>query len=59
MFNTATKMAGWKEDTRKLVPALEYEVEVSTKYFNRLSKHVWFEIDAASFGYGCVENYVK
>ena len=52
VLSTTAKMAGWKEDTRKLIPALEYEVEVSEKDFNRLSKHVRFDIDAVPFGYG-------
>ena len=52
VLSTTAKMAGWKEDTRKLIPALEYEVEVSEKDFNRLSKNVRFDIDAVPFGYG-------
>lgn len=45
------KMAGWLEDTRKLIPAVEYEVFVSDKDFERLSKVVRFDIDAIPFGY--------
>lgn len=45
------KMAGWKEDTRKLIPALEYEVEVSDEDWNRLSNEVRFDIDAIPYGY--------
>jgi geranylgeranyl reductase family protein len=52
VLSSTAKMAGWKEDTRKLIPALEYEVEVSPEDFNRLSKNVRFDIDAVPFGYG-------
>nr|WP_299033372.1 geranylgeranyl reductase family protein [uncultured Tenacibaculum sp.] len=50
-LSPTAKMAGWKEDTRKLIPALEYEVEVSDKDFERLSKEVRFDIDAIPYGY--------
>ena len=45
------KMAGW-EETRHLIPALEYEVEVSPGDFERLSKEVRFDFDAVPHGYG-------
>jgi len=45
------KMAGWKE-TRTLIPALEYEIEVPMADFNRLSQTVRFDVDAIPFGYG-------
>ncbi len=45
------KLAGWKE-TRFLMPALEYEVEVSPADFERLSQRVRFDIDAMPAGYG-------
>jgi geranylgeranyl reductase family protein len=45
------KMAGWVEDTRTLIPALEYEVEVSEEDFERLSKEVRFDINAIPYGY--------
>ena len=51
VLSPTAKMAGWKEDTRKLIPALEYEVEVPTEDFERLSKEVRFDIDAAPSGY--------
>jgi len=51
VLSPTAKMAGWKEDTRKLIPALEYEVEVNEKDFERLSKDVRFDIDEAPFGY--------
>jgi geranylgeranyl reductase family protein len=44
------KMAGW-EDTRYLIPALEYEVEVSESDFNRLSGEVRFDINFIPGGY--------
>ncbi len=50
-LSPTAKMAGWKEDTRKLIPALEYEVEVSDADFERLSKEVRFDIDAIPYGY--------
>ncbi|UAM99249.1 geranylgeranyl reductase family protein [Polaribacter litorisediminis] len=51
VLSPTAKMAGWKEDTRKLIPALEYEVEVSAEDFERLSKSVRFDIDAVPYGY--------
>lgn len=50
-LSPTAKMAGWKEDTRKLIPALEYEVEVSEEDFNRLKDEVRFDIDAIPYGY--------
>lgn len=50
-LSPTAKMAGWVEDTRKLIPALEYEVEVSDEDFERLSKEVRFDIDAIPYGY--------
>lgn len=44
------KLAGWPE-TRKLIPALEYEVEVSETDFKRLSQEARFDIDAIPNGY--------
>lgn len=51
VLSPTAKMAGWKTDTRKLIPALEYEVEVSAQDFDRLSKNVRFDIDAVPYGY--------
>lgn len=45
------KITGWKE-TRTLIPALEYEVEVPKADFDRLSKKVRFDIDVIPYGYG-------
>ncbi|ANW96375.1 geranylgeranyl reductase [Wenyingzhuangia fucanilytica] len=52
VYSQVAKMAGWKEDTRTLIPALEYEVEVNQKDFDRLSKEIRFDIDAIPAGYG-------
>lgn len=51
VLSPTAKMAGWKKDTRKLIPALEYEVEVSDDDFNRLSHNVRFDIDVVPYGY--------
>lgn len=51
VLSPTAKLAGWKEDTRKLIPALEYEVEVPKEDFERLSQEVRFDIDAAPSGY--------
>jgi geranylgeranyl reductase family protein len=46
-----SKMAGYKE-TRTIIPALEYEVEVPRADFERLSKNVRFDVDVIPLGYG-------
>ncbi|MGJ8745017.1 geranylgeranyl reductase family protein [Polaribacter sp.] len=51
VLSPTAKMAGWQKDTRKLIPALEYEVQVSEEDFIRLSKNVRFDIDAVPYGY--------
>ena len=51
VLSPTAKMAGWKKDTRKLIPALEYEVEVGQEDFERLSKNARFDIDAVPYGY--------
>lgn len=50
-LSPVAKIAGWKE-TRTVIPALEYEVEVPPADFERLSKNVRFDIDACPYGYG-------
>jgi len=50
-LSQTAKMAGWTNDTRTLIPALEYEVEVPAKDFERLKQTVRFDIDAIPFGY--------
>lgn len=50
-LSPTAKLTGW-EETRYLIPALEYEVEVSPEDFERLSKEVRFDFDAVPLGYG-------
>lgn len=50
-LSITAKLAGW-EETRHLIPALEYEVEVSPEDFERLSQQVRFDFDAVPQGYG-------
>jgi geranylgeranyl reductase family protein len=50
-LSVTAKLTGWKE-TRHLIPALEYEVEVTPEDFERLSKEVRFDFDAVPAGYG-------
>ncbi|WP_158859317.1 geranylgeranyl reductase family protein [Lunatibacter salilacus] len=50
-YSPTAKLFGWKE-TRKLIPALEYEIIVSEADFNRLSNEVRFDVDAIPYGYG-------
>jgi geranylgeranyl reductase family protein len=51
VLSTTAKLTGW-EETRLLIPALEYEVEVSPEDFERLSKSVRLDFDAIPMGYG-------
>lgn len=51
VLSPTAKMSGWAKETRKLIPALEYEVTVSKEDFKRFSKSVRFDIDAVPFGY--------
>lgn len=50
-LSPTAKMAGWKTDTRFLIPALEYEVKISDEEFERHSNEVRFDMDAIPFGY--------
>jgi len=52
VYSKLAKMAGWEQDTRTLIPALEYEIEVNDMDFERLSKEIRFDIDAIPAGYG-------
>ena len=52
-LSPTAKLTGWKE-TRYLIPALEYEVEVEPDEFKRLSKEVRLDFDAVPLGYGWV-----
>ncbi len=51
-FSGVAKMAGWKEDTRLMIPALEYEIEVGEGDYERLSKEIRFDVDGVPSGYG-------
>ncbi len=50
-LSRTAKIAGW-EETRNMIPALEYEVEVTPEDFERLSQEVRFDFDAVPLGYG-------
>ena len=52
-LSPTAKIMGWK-DNRHLIPALEYEVSVGEKDFERLSKELRFDFDAIPQGYGWV-----
>tara|TARA_R110002073_G_scaffold336506_1_gene534362 strand:- start:6529 stop:7671 length:1143 start_codon:yes stop_codon:yes gene_type:complete len=51
VLSPTARIAGW-EETRLLIPALEYEVEVHPEDFERLSKSVRLDFDAIPMGYG-------
>lgn len=51
VLGPTAKYAGWTE-TRQLIPALEYEVEVSQDVYDRLSTEARFDIDVIPNGYG-------
>jgi geranylgeranyl reductase family protein len=50
VLSNTSRLAGWKE-SRKLIPALEYEVVVGEEDYERLSKKVRFDVDAIPNGY--------
>ncbi|WP_162418768.1 geranylgeranyl reductase family protein [Cyclobacterium roseum] len=49
-LSPTAKLAGW-EESRKLIPALEYEVAVNPDDFERLSRTTRFDVDAVPYGY--------
>ncbi|WP_162343782.1 geranylgeranyl reductase family protein [Cyclobacterium salsum] len=49
-LSPTAKLAGW-EESRKLIPALEYEVTVNPEDFERLSRTTRFDVDAVPYGY--------
>lgn len=51
VFSPTAKLAGWDKETRRLIPALEYEVKVNDADFERLSKEVRFDVDFVKDGY--------
>ncbi|MFY0604155.1 MAG: geranylgeranyl reductase family protein [Flavobacteriaceae bacterium] len=50
-LSPTAKMAGWKTDTRFLIPALEYEVKVTDEEFKKHVSEARFDMDAIPFGY--------
>jgi geranylgeranyl reductase family protein len=50
-LSPTAKLAGWEKETRKLIPALEYEVELTPEEHERLSKEVRFDVDFVPYGY--------
>lgn len=50
-LSVTAKLAGWKEDTRYMIPALEYEVEVKSEVFERLKLEARFDVDFVPKGY--------
>jgi geranylgeranyl reductase family protein len=50
-LSKTAKLAGWSEDTRYLIPALEYEVEVKPEVFERLKTEARFDVDFIPKGY--------
>ncbi len=50
VLGKTAKLSGW-EETRNLIPALEFEVIVSAQDFLRLNKEARFDIDAIPNGY--------
>lgn len=50
-LSPTAKIAGWVE-TRTVIPALEYELEVPEEDFKRLSTSVRFDMNAIPYGYG-------
>ncbi|MBZ9786246.1 NAD(P)/FAD-dependent oxidoreductase [Psychroflexus sp. CAK57W] len=50
-LSPTAKLAGW-EESRKMCPALEYEIKVPEEDFERLSTSARFDMDVIPFGYG-------
>jgi geranylgeranyl reductase family protein len=50
-LSPTAKLAGW-EESRLMCPALEYEIKIPDKDFERLSRSARFDIDVVPFGYG-------
>ena len=50
-LSPVAKLAGWQE-SRYIIPALEYEITVPKADFDRLSQKVRFDIDVVPYGYG-------
>lgn len=54
VLSTTAKLTGWEKNTRTLIPALEYEVDVSETDFEKFSKEARFDFGVIPFGYGWV-----
>ncbi|GAK96340.1 hypothetical protein JCM19294_1853 [Nonlabens tegetincola] len=52
VYSPTARMSGWKNETRHLAPALEYEVYVTDAEFKKHKDIVRFDIDAIKSGYG-------
>ena len=51
-YSAMARKTHWQKDSRKLIPAVEYEVEVEKDIYNRFSGEVRFDMDAVNAGYG-------
>ena len=52
VYSPTARISGWKNETRHLAPALEYEVYVTDAEFKKHKDIVRFDIDAIKSGYG-------
>lgn len=50
-YSPTAKLAGWDKDTRTLIPALEYDIEISPKDWERLKNDARFDMDFIPKGY--------
>ena len=50
-YSPTAKLAGWDKDTRTLIPALEYDIEVGSKDWERLGDEARFDMDFIPMGY--------
>lgn len=50
-LSQTAKMAGWEKETRKLMPAFEYDIEVSPEDWQRLGNEARFDMDFIPNGY--------
>ncbi|MGB5981912.1 MAG: geranylgeranyl reductase family protein [Nonlabens sp.] len=53
-YSPTAKMAGWKNDSRTLIPALEYEIYVTPEEYEKHRHRVRFDMGAVPHGYGWV-----
>lgn len=50
-LSQTAKLAGWKTDTRYLVPALEYELSIKPELFDKIKLEARFDVDFIPQGY--------